>query len=325
MSQGSIPVAGARARRTLRSLALGHLTIAFASMPIALLLRAEIVDDRSTEDWLVNPVTAGLLLAIGQILSCGRNLALAHALTDRADVDRVARALRHSEWSVGLALCGIVFVLRFLLVAPVTPLLSALTLMMIIASLLLEHRYADWAHRCLSHPDDTGATAEYHLLPPRVGPRLHRRQPFAAVCHAIYAGIAAILLVATIATELRSPTGTLPTALVQIVAAAAATVVPLVHIRAVLLVRAAILGDTLHLPTLRRAGASFIRAGSATAPLTAIVVTSVLVAPAEPAVAVGRAALLVFVLGIGTLQFASISSIHAGDFPKRWLRAAGAR
>jgi uncharacterized protein YndB with AHSA1/START domain len=81
----------------------------------------------------------------------------------------------------------------------------------------------------------------------------------------------------------------------------------------------------VHLPTLRRAGGSFIRAARVAAPLAAFVVAAVPAAPSEPAVAVGRAALLAFVIGVAALQFASVGGTRTGEFPGRRLRAAGAR
>lgn len=302
----------------LRSSTLCHLAIAIAAVPVAVLVRIEIGDEPRTGSGLVDPVTAGLLLAAGQLLSFRRNRALGRPATGRADVQGIARALRRSGWSVALAICATLFVVRFLLTAPVPPLLSALFLMLIIAGVLLDLRHAGWSHRFLNDHDHP--VAAFRSLPPGVGRRVRFGQSIAAASHAIYAGIATMLLIATAATEAG---GAAPTTVVQIAAAAATVVVPLLHIRAVLLVRAAVVGDAVHLPAMRRAGASFVRTARVAAPLAALAVAAVPAVPAEPAVAVGRAALLCFVLGIGALQFGAVSSTHVGDFPRRWLRAAG--
>jgi hypothetical protein len=316
--EGSIPVAGAHIRRTPLFLLLGHFAILVATIPIAALLVSHALTDEAGAPFGGLPIVVmfaigAIALAIGQVLSVHRLRALARATTDHIDVDQVARSLRRSAWSTGLALYTIIFGAQFLLTAPARPFLSALFLLMLIASLLLDHMHAGWLHHRLN---EHGASAEYRLLPPGIGPRIRSGQPVAAFGHAAFSGIAALLFVATVVTESRSATGVMM--LVQVLAAAATIAVPLLHIRAIRLVRTAIVGDFAHLPTLRRAGQSFIHAGRAAALLTAIVIASVLATPAAPMVAVGRAALLAFVLCVATLQFASLSSIHIGDFPKRW-------
>jgi hypothetical protein len=263
-----------------------------------------------------------LALAVGQILSVRKLHALARAVTTHIDIDQVARSLRRSGWSIVFNLYAIIFGLQFLLTAQTRPPLFALFLLLIIAPLLLEFSQAGWVHRRLNQPAEYPDSAAFRLLPPGIGPRIRNGQPLVVGVHALFGGMAAILLGATIVTETHSATAALPATIVQIVAAIAATAVPLLPIRAVLLVRAAISGDMVHLATLRRAGASFIRAGTATVPLTALVIASIPATPAVPSIAVTRSGLLVYVLVAATLQFVSLSSIHIGDFPKRWLRAA---
>jgi hypothetical protein len=321
--QGSIPVLGERARRTLWSLALGHLAVLVSTLPVAaLIVGPAATDDAGGSTTMVMFAVGALALAVGQILSVHKLRAVASTTTGQIDVDRIARSLRRSGWAAGFGLYAIMFAVQFLLTAPSWPLLFALFLLLTIAQPLLEYSYAGWVHRCLNGSDEKGAVAAFRLLPPGVAPRIRNGQPVAAVVHGIFGGIAAMLLVATIVTESLSASGISPTMLVQIVAAAAATAVPLLQIRAPLLVRAAVTGDWVHLPSLRRAGASFIRAGTATAPLAALVIASIVVAPAAPMVAIGRAALLVYVLSVAVMQFASLSSIRIGDFPKRWIPAA---
>jgi hypothetical protein len=323
--EGSIAVDGVRARRTLWALLLGHLAILAATVPIAALLVSHAVTDEAAVPFgglmsVVMFTFGALALAIGQILSVRRLHALARATTDQIDVDQVARSLRRSGWSAGLALNAIILGTQFLATAPARPLLTAGFLLLLVASLLIDQAHAGWVHRRLN---EHGAVGEYRLLPPGIGPRLRNGQPVAVFGLAAFGGIAAMLLVATTVTESQGATGVMM--LVQIVAAAAAIAVPLVQIPAVLLVRTAIIGDFAHLPTLRRAGESFIRAGTAAALLTAFVIASTVATPAAPVVAVGRVVLLAFVLVVIAVQLASLSSIRIGDFPQRWIGAAGAR
>jgi hypothetical protein len=319
---GSIPVDGARVRRMLRSLILGRVAVLVATVPIAALLVGHAATDEAAAPFggiaIVMMFAIGALaLATGQVLSVHGLRALAHATTDHIDVDQVAHSLRRSGWSIGPALYTIIFGAQFLVTAPANALLSALFLLLVVASPLLDHAHAGWVHRRLS---EQGTVAEYRLLPPGIGPRLRNGQPAAAFGHAAFGGIATLLFVATVVTESRGATGLVM--LLQVLAAAAAIAVPLLHIRAIRLVRTSIIGDFAHLPTLRRAGGSFIRAGTAAALLTTLVIASMLATPAAPMIAAGRAALLAFVLYVAALQFASLGSIHIGDFPNRWLRAA---
>ena len=320
----------ARVRRTLWTLTVGHLAVAVSVVPVATMLVSHVAADVPADDWYADfdsPINAmafvagGLGLAVNQILS-GRNLrALARAINGHIDVDQVARSLRRSQWSVVLPFFPITFGLPFLLTAQFTPLLFALFALVFIA-LLLECIPLGWIHCRLNQPGEPGDVGAYRMLPTGMGRRVRTAQPLVAGMHAMFGGVAVALLVATIDAETRAATGASPATLVQIVAAAAATAVPLLHIRAVLLVRAAITDDMVHLVTLRRAGASFIRGGTVAVSLTALVIASVLVAPAAPHLAVGRAALLVIALCIAATQFAELGSVHIGVFPQRWIRAA---
>ncbi|GAA5109799.1 hypothetical protein [Pseudonocardia adelaidensis] len=318
------PAPGTRVRRTLRSPTTGHLVIAIAAVPVTVLVGNEAGGRPPGGSWLLDPVTPGVLLVIGQVLSCGRNWPPARATGDRPDAGRIARGLRRSGWTVGLVVCATFSVPHLQLAGSVPPWLWALFLLLVMAALLLEYRHAGWAHRRLDDADERGAVAEYRPLPPRVGRRLRSGLRVAAVCHVLFAGIAALLAVATITAETGGPTGGSATTAVQIGAAAVVVAVPLLHIRPLLLVGAAVVGDAVHVPALRRAGASFVRAGRATAVLAGFVVASVPAAPADPDVAVGRAALLAVVVGVGALQFTSVGSTRVGDFPRRWLRTSRA-
>ena len=317
--QGSIRGGGARARRTLWSLAIGHLGIAVVAVPVTLLVSPSIIDARLAEPLTVYPVAGGLFLAIGQILSCGKICAMARATTDRIDINQIARSLRRSEWSLILTLfpAGIQWILLF--AGPPTPQLFVLLALLTI-SLVLEGIDIGWLHHRMNRIGENIVTAEHHRLPLGTGLRIRTLHSTIVGMHAVLGAVAAILLAATIVTETRNATATPLTMLVQILAATAATAVPFLPIRGILLVRAAITGDTVHSPTLRRAGASFICASTGAAPLTALVIASLLATPASPDLAVGRFVLATIAVGIAATHLIELERFQIGDIPKRFRR-----
>lgn len=308
----SIPLDGARARRTLWALALGHLAIAVAVVPVALLV--------AHDGTATSPVTGAVVIAGSQMLSCWKIGALARVTTDHLDVDHIARSLRRSEMSFVFTLFpgGTQWVL-VLNAQPTTTMLILFAIL--IVALALEVAFISWTGRRANQYGRNGAVPDHARLPPGTGTRIWTVQARSAGILAILGGVATILLVATMITEASSGVGTSPAAaLVQIVAAIAATAVPLLPIRSVLLVRTAVVGDTAHLPTLRRARAYFVRAGSAAAPLTALVIASLPAAPAGSDLALVRSILTIIVLGIIGSFFIELDRFRIGDIPRRFRR-----
>jgi hypothetical protein len=283
-----------------------------------MLVNGNVIDDRLAESGAVNPVVGGIFVAFGQILACRKIWALARTTTDRVDIDRVARSLRDSEWSFSFTLVGAGTHWSLLLAAPPSPPLFVLFLIPIMA-LLLECIHIGWAYRSVNDRAEQGAVAETVRLSSGTARRIRTLQSITTGIHTFLSGIAVALLAATIVTE--APPASM-TALVQFVAVAAVAMVPLLPIRGVLLMRAAIVDHTVHLPTLRRARASFVRAGISAVPLTAVAVAALAAAPADPHVAAGRTTLVFIALVLAWSHFVELDRLLMGDIPRRFRRKA---
>lgn len=293
-----VPAAGARP--TLLFLAVGHLCIAGAT--VALLVGGAVVD----------PVAGGVFVVAGQLLSFVEVCALARATTDHVDAEQIARSLRRSGWSFACTVlpAGIQW---SLLAATATPQLFAL-FALLAGAVLLELVHLGRTLRAV------GSGVEHHLLPVGTGPRTRALHSAVAATHAVLGGVGAVLLVATTVAVLGSAAATPLSGSIQIVAATAAAAVPLLPIRGILLARAAVPGDTVHVPGLRRAVGHLTRAGAAAVPLTAAAIASLPLAPTDPQLAAVACILAVVAIGITVTHLVELERFLIGDIPRRFGR-----
>lgn len=319
------PPVGPPSARILSLLIAGHATVAVGAVLLAGLLMFDAVSDPTDPlpgDGVivivaVAPLAGGLgALAFGQVLSIRRLRTHARAATTgRLDEPALAAGVRRIAWPVVLALYPLILgVLHLALNPPPAALLAALTAVMA-ASLLLDHLHAGWAYRRLFH------TAGTRPLPPGSRSRIQAGQRVTAVLYLGAALAGALLLVATVLTEIARPDPSPLATVVQLAAAAAASLVPLLLVRPVLRVSAAItttphfpdLADLADLAVLDRAAQPFIKLTSLSALAAVLTAAALATAPADPVVAVGRALPLLLVLGSATLQLGSLTSINLAD------------
>ena len=231
--------------------------------------------------------------------------------------DQVARSLRHSEWSLVCTLFPAGVQWTLLSAAAPAPRLFAL-FALLTSALLLEGLHIGWLHRRTERLGRGEAAVERYGLPAGTGPRTRMLHSRIVGAHAVLGGLAAVLLAVTIVVRPGSSTGTPLTTLIEIAAAAAATAVPLLPVRGILLVRAAITGDAVHRPTFLRATASLGRAGIAAVALTALAIASLPVASAGSDLAVTRCLLAVLAVGMVATHFIELVRFGLGDIPKRF-------
>ncbi|MHA6628825.1 hypothetical protein ACU61A_25575 [Pseudonocardia sichuanensis] len=260
-------------------------------------------------------VVASGILTAGQLLSCLNVGALALASTDRIDTGRVARTLRRAEWTAVPIATTIVVQMSLLSHSPAMPVLLTLLL----AAVLLEGAHLVWLHR-RALDDRRGPVAEHHWLPPGAGPRARALYQRGVVGCVVSGGLAALLLVVTTArhaAESHGAASASPGASLQIIAAAAVTVMPLLPIRGFLRLRDAFVGDALHLPALQHAGESFLRAGAAAVVLLAVVMASTPTTPPDAIDLHARPILASIFLIVVASQLIEVIRLGIGDIPKR--------
>jgi hypothetical protein len=313
---------GPPSTRVLGLLVAGHVVVLVGAVVVAALLMFDALADPTGSlpgggviaVVAVVPLAGGIgALGIGQILSIRRLRTHARAAAaGRLDDAALAAGVRRIAWPVGLALYPIILgLLHLALNPPPAALLAALTAV-IAASLLLDHLHAGWAYRRLFHTTGT------RPLPPGSRSRIHAGQRVTAVLYlgAVLAG--ALLLVATALTEIARPDPAPFATVVQLAAAATTTLVPLLLVRPVLRVSAAITTtpyspDLADLAVLDRAAQSFIKLTSLSVLAAVLTAAALATAPADPAVAVGRVLPLLLVLGAAALQLGSLTSINLAD------------
>jgi hypothetical protein len=313
----AIPVDGPRARRTLWLLALGHLAIGLGAIP-ATLFTGPGPRDMGLPSFVLAVIVSGILAA-GQVLSCLNVGALARATTDRLDTGRLARTLRRAEWTAAVPIASPI-VAQTSLLSPSRAM--SVLLAFLLAAVLLEGAHLVWLHR-RALGDGRSPVAEQQWLPPGAGTRaraLYRRSVVGCV---VYGGFAALFLVATTAryaAESHGAAAASPGASVQIIAAAAVTVMPFLPIRGFLRLRDAARGDALHLPALRHAGESFLHAGAAAVVLLAVVMASTPTTPPDAIDLYARPIMASMSLVIVVSQIIEVARLGVGDIPKRLAR-----
>jgi hypothetical protein len=276
------------------------------------------VDDLPAASLTTDPLTGALVLALAQLLSSRRTWALARASSaGHVGFDQVARSLRRSEWSLVFTLfpAGMQWTLLST-AAPAPGLFSLFALLT--SALLLEGLHIGWLRHRTERLGRGEAAVERYGLPAGTGPRTRTLHSRIVGAHAVLGGLAAVLLLVTTVVLPGSSAGTPLATLIGIAAAAAATAVPFLPVRGILLVRAAIAGDAVHDPTLLRATASLGRAGIAAVPLTALAIALLPATAAGPDLAVTRCLLAVLAVGMVATHFVELVRFRIGDIPKRF-------
>jgi hypothetical protein len=310
---------GAAPRRTLWLLTLGHLCTGLGAVPVALF--AGPGPHEVGLPFFVQGAIAAGVLGLGQVLS-GLNLALlARAGTD-LDTRQVVRTLRRAEWAGGPIVVAIIGQATLVSLPPAAP-ASLAPFALPTVAVLLEAFSLAWLHRRMRTSHTHGLAAEHHWLPPGAGRRVRALFRRSVVGCVVYGGFAALLLVATTtrhAAESHGPAGASPGAALQIIAAAAVTVMPFLPIRGYLRLRLAVSGDALHIPALRLAGESVRRAGAAAVVLLAVVMAATPTTPPDAIDLHARPVLASLVLVILASQLVEVARLGIGDIPKRLAR-----
>jgi hypothetical protein len=312
-------------RHTLLLLAVGSCALLVGAVAVVVLgtlyaatlgppARGEIRTGLGDSSGTVMFVVGLIALAAGQVMSLHTWWIMARAISGgRLTVDCLIRAAHRSEWSMALSFVA-AFVSFIQIIYPLPPPILASFAVLLLGASLLDQTQAIWTYQQIRPATPAGQLQpEYRFLPPGYSDLLRHRQRGAAMILVVFAGFGAILLVVTVVIEAGRFLDAPVAAIVQIAAAAAAVVIPILYIAPIRRMRSAINRDAAHLPTFARAPRQFTRATTMTAALAVPVIVATFLTPAVLHLAAARPAMLAVAIGLAASpQFASLTYLHFG-------------